>query len=134
MYEKAIKKRPTANLQRLQQHNRQQPLPASHTSLAWGVTGASLYQSHTAMFTIAPTMQCQLPQCKERDECQGLEGRQRRRYEKYEVCAIDKKILCASNFSSRSQKSSFLWRQELQKPVYNLHCTSTKHLLGLECH
>lgn len=63
MYEKAIKKGPTANLQRLQQHNRQQPLPASHTSLAWGVTGASLYQSHTAMFTIAPTMLCQLPQC-----------------------------------------------------------------------
>lgn len=66
MYEKAIKMGPTANLQRLHQHNRQQPLPASHTSLAWGVTGASLYQSHTAVFTIASTMLCQLPQCKEK--------------------------------------------------------------------
>lgn len=66
VYEKAIKKGPTANLQRLCKHNRQQPLPASHTSLAWGVTGACLYQSNTDMFTMAPTMLCQLPQCKDK--------------------------------------------------------------------
>lgn len=66
VYEKAIKKGPTANLQRLHKHNRQQPLPASHTSLAWGVTGACLYQSNTAMFTIVPTMLCQLPQFKDK--------------------------------------------------------------------
>lgn len=42
VYEKAIKKGPAANLQRLHKHNRQQPLLASHTSLAWGVTGVCL--------------------------------------------------------------------------------------------
>lgn len=55
-----LKRGPTANLQRLQQYNRQQSLPASHTGLARGASGASLYPFHAAMFTIAPTMLCQL--------------------------------------------------------------------------
>lgn len=45
VYKKAIMG-PTANLQKLHKHNRQQPLlPALYTGLAWGVTGVCLYQS-----------------------------------------------------------------------------------------
>lgn len=49
VYKKAIMG-PTANLQKLHKHNRQQSLPALHTGLAWGVTGVCLYQSHSHVY------------------------------------------------------------------------------------
>lgn len=78
VYVPAIKKGPVANLQSLHQHNRQQLLPASNTSLAWGVTGVPLYRSHTAMFTMDPTRLCQLPECRG-NKSHHLEKRQRLR-------------------------------------------------------
>ena len=151
------------NLQRLHQHNRQQPQPASHTSLAWGVSGASLYQSHTAMFTIASTMLCQLPQCKEKwmpflGEKTGMKVAEFRTYGRTE----QQESKAASEIKVTSQNCSPLMKRhrerilcfeliskskELKPPngsrvsvktgtsehMCNLRCTSTKHLLELEC-